>query len=123
MRNQTIFTYATRNSHFQQSAVRGVKMAGNVYVRGFVLVPGDSGNLHVKVRNFIMYKIGQCRGFEYHSGSTLICFTFISGGCNIKCQNGGKCWRKNKCKCKKGYTGKDCSTRKHLVTELFLLKL
>lgn len=37
------------NSAKKQSAVRGVKMAGNVYVRGFVLVPGDSGNLPVKV--------------------------------------------------------------------------
>lgn len=47
-------------------------------------------------------------------------YHLIVGGCNIKCQNGGECWRKNKCKCKKGYKGKDCSIRKQ--HNYFLLK-
>lgn len=50
-----------------------------------------------------------------HSISVLIIYQFILGGCNIKCQNGGECWRKNKCKCKKGYKGKDCSIRKQYL--------
>jgi hypothetical protein len=45
---------------------------------------------------------------------------FFSALCDITCHNGGKCIRHNKCKCKRGYTGKDCTKRMYFLYVLII---
>ena len=39
---------------------------------------------------------------------------FFTAICLLSCRNGGKCVRHNKCKCPRGYRGRDCSERKYV---------